>query len=75
MDNQVNELKIEGWILDSSHIKEIWINERSVSFNKSVLNPGFSIRLTGLPIDTITVKAVDVFNNETTLYLTRHQEN
>lgn len=75
MDNQANELKIEGWILDSSRIKEIWINERSVAFNKSVLNPGFSIQLTGLPIDTITVKAVDVFNNETTLYLTRHQEN
>jgi tetratricopeptide (TPR) repeat protein len=75
IDNQANELKIEGWILDSSHIKEIWINERSVSFNKSVLNPGFSIRLTGLPIDTITIKAIDVFNNETTLYLSRHQEN
>ncbi|PKP10200.1 MAG: hypothetical protein CVU09_07460 [Bacteroidetes bacterium HGW-Bacteroidetes-4] len=75
VDNQANELKIEGWIIDSSRIKEIWINDRSVAFNKSVLNPGFSIQLTGLPIDSITVKAVDVFDNETILYLTRHHEN
>lgn len=75
INHQANELQIEGKVFDTSRIKEIWVNGRSVVFNKETLNPGFAISLTGLPIDSITVKAVDVFNNETTLYFTRQQEN
>ncbi len=74
-NNQDNELKIEGKVFDTSRIKEIWVNGHSVTFNNELLNPGFAVSLTDLPIDSITVKVVDIFNNETILYLIRHHEN
>jgi len=73
LDSNDPNLFIEGYIEDKSTIKEIFVNNIRASYNDTEANPQFSALININGQNTISLKAIDNFNNilETTYTLNR----
>lgn len=73
LDTDDNNLFIEGIISDASNIKDIFVDNIRASFNDTELNPKFTASINIMNKKSITIKAVDIFNNtaKTTFTLNR----
>jgi len=74
LDSDDQNLFIEGRIEDESTISDIYINDIRASFNDTETNPIFTATIDIFNKDRFTVKAVDIFNNETITTFTLNRE-
>lgn len=70
LDSEDNNLFIQGVINDQSKIKEIIIDNERAAFNNTELNPQFSTIINIKNKNSISIKAVDEFNNITEMLYT-----
>ncbi len=74
LDSDDPNLFIEGRIEDESLISNIYINNVRASFNDTEANPIFTATVDIMNKNEITVKVVDIFNNETLTTYTLNRE-
>lgn len=74
LDSDDQNLFLEGRIEDESTIADIYINDIRASFNDTEVNPIFTATIDIFNKDKFTVRAVDIFNNETITTFTLNRE-
>lgn len=74
LDSKDDNLFIEGRVEDESTISDIYINGVRASFNDTEINPTFTAAVSIFNKNKITIKAVDVYNNEIETSFTLNRE-